>query len=405
MYVRQAVVLVGGKGTRLGELTRAVPKPLLEIGPGLRFLDSLLLELARHGFSDIVLLAGHLGDQVEAAYAGRNILDARVTVLREPEPQGTGGALRFAADILDPWFLMTNGDSLFEFNLRELTQGLDKSALGRLALREIADPARYGAVRLEGSRVTGFEEKNAALRGPALINGGVYALQRAIVDRIPGPCSIEQDVFPQLAREGRLEGQAFSGYFLDIGLPHTYDQARSELPARRVRPCAFLDRDGVLNVDKGYTHRPEDLKWTPGAQSAVRLLNDSGWYVAVVTNQAGVARGYYDEAAVHRFHQRMQEELAESGAHIDLFQYCPFHPDAVIERFRATDHPDRKPNPGMLLRTMELLPIAKHRSFLIGDQPSDLAAASAAGVEGIVYPGGDLLDLVQQRLSRDTPSR
>ncbi len=106
MDIRQGVVLVGGRGTRLGEITRNIPKPLLEVSPGLRFLDVLLFDLARHGFSDILLLAGHHGDQVEQLYQGRRILDSTVRVLREPEPQGTGGALKFASAALDEAFLL-----------------------------------------------------------------------------------------------------------------------------------------------------------------------------------------------------------------------------------------------------------------------------------------------------------
>ena len=398
--VRQAVFLVGGKGTRLGALTQATPKPLLEIAPGVRFLDVVLEEAARKGFTDLLLLAGHLGEQVEAAYAGRSFGAARVRVLREPEPMGTGGALGFAAAALDPWFVMGNGDSLFDINLRALAapgEGFD----GRVALREVPDPARYGAVRLEGARITAFLEKRADLPGPALINGGLYLLRReAALARIAGPCSIEADVFPALAAAGRLHGQRFEGYFLDMGLPDTYAQACAEIPARRVRPCAFLDRDGTLNRDEGYTHRVEDLEWLPGAVEAVRLLNDAGYRVIVVTNQAGVARGHYREADVQRFHAAMAQALAAHGAWIDAFHYCPHHPEAVLEHYRCADHPDRKPNPGMLLNAIREHAINPAASFLVGDQDSDVAAARAAGIEGVKIssPGG-LLDVVRARVA------
>ncbi len=124
----------------------------------------------------------------------------------------------------------------------------------------------------------------------------------------------------------------------------------------------------MLNVDTGYTHRPEDLRWMPGAREAVLKLNCAGYYVFVVTNQAGVARGYYGEEQVQAFHAHMQDELAEIGAHIDAFYYCPFHEDAAIDAYRAVDHPDRKPNPGMILRAMREWKIDPARSFLIGDK-------------------------------------
>ena len=145
------------------------------------------------------------------------------------------------------------------------------------------------------------------------------------------------------------------------------------------RPCAFLDRDGTLNVDTGYTHRPEDLAWMDGAREAVRLLNDRGWLVVVVTNQSGVARGYFDEAAVVRFHAAMRASLAEVGARIDAFYFCPHHIDGVVPGY-CGDHPDRKPNPGMLLRAMAEWDVDPARSFMIGDKADDVAAGDAAGV-------------------------
>jgi D-glycero-D-manno-heptose 1,7-bisphosphate phosphatase len=114
--IRQAVILVGGKGTRLGDLTRGTPKPMLKIAGEKPFLDYLIEWVARHGYEDIILLAGHLGDQVEAAYQGHRIGDAAVRVLREQEPLGTGGALTVARGELDDMFAMMNGDALFDFN-------------------------------------------------------------------------------------------------------------------------------------------------------------------------------------------------------------------------------------------------------------------------------------------------
>lgn len=399
--VRQAVFLVGGKGTRLGQLTQATPKPLLEIAPGLRFLDVVLEEAARHGFADILLLAGYLGDQVEAAYQGRRIYDARVTVLREPEPQGTGGALRFAADKLDPWFLMGNGDSLFEINLRTLAMARDDNFDARLALREVQEPARYGAVALNDGRITQFLEKNPSLKGPALINGGLYLMRRdGVMPYVNGPCSIEQDVFPRLAEAGRLQGQAFEGYFLDMGLPDTYAQAQAETPLRRKRPAAFLDRDGTINLDKGYTYKLEDLVFVRGAPEAIRTLNDAGYYVIVVSNQAGIARGYYKENDVDNFHAEMAAALAEKGAHIDAFYYCPYHADAAIETYRNPDHPERKPNPGMLKRAMSDWPIRKEGSFMLGDQESDVAAGRALDLDAYLFESGDLEQTVRAILSQ-----
>jgi len=157
-----------------------------------------------------------------------------------------------------------------------------------------------------------------------------------------------------------------------------------------LRPAAFLDRDGVLNEEIGYLHRPEDLRWTEGAMEAVRAFNAAGYYVFVVTNQAGVAHGLYEEADIKALHWRMRADLARAGARIDAFYYCCWHPEAKVEAWRHPDHPDRKPNPGMLLQALRDWPVDPARSFLIGDRDTDIAAAHAAGMPGFKFPGGDL---------------
>ena len=392
--IRQAVFLVGGKGERLGQLTQDCPKPLLPLDEHKRFLDVLLFEAARSGFTDIVLLAGYLGDQFEQHYSHTQILDSRVRVVREVSAQGTGGALRNAAAHLDEQFLLSNGDSFFDFNLRAFARHLSPDCDARLALRLVEDPRRYGTVVLNEGKIEHFREKDENSIGPQLVNGGVYVISKAMLQNFKTTCSIEQDVFPGLANRRRLEGEVFEGYFLDIGLPETFATAKTEVLQQINRPIAFLDRDGVLNCDAGYTHRPEDLVWQPDAREAVRLLNDAGYYVIVVTNQAGVARGYYSTEAVSAFHTQMQKELAEIGGHFDALYFCPYHPHATVAKYRAADHPDRKPNPGMMLRAFDEWPHDRQRSFLIGDRSIDIQAAKNTGILGYLYKGGSLLEQV-----------
>jgi D-glycero-D-manno-heptose 1,7-bisphosphate phosphatase len=170
-----------------------------------------------------------------------------------------------------------------------------------------------------------------------------------------------------------------------------------QVGARGRRPAAFLDRDGVLNVDHGYVHAPDQVEWVPGAKQAVKRLNDAGYYVFVVTNQAGVAKGLYPEEAVATLHRWMAEELAAAGAVIDDWRYCPHHPEASVAAYRAA-HPWRKPSPGMLLDLLACWPIERERSFLVGDKPSDIEAAEAAGIAGYLFEGGNLESFVRARL-------
>ena len=156
------------------------------------------------------------------------------------------------------------------------------------------------------------------------------------------------------------------------------------------RPAVFFDRDGVLNEDDGYVHRIEDLRWVHGAQQAIRRVNDLGWWVFVVTNQSGVARGLFDRETVWRLHAAMQAQLGKAGARVDRVYDCPFHAEAVEDRWRHPDHPDRKPNPGMLMRAFAEHAVDRGRSLLVGDKDTDLEAARRAGVKGVLFTGGNL---------------
>lgn len=399
--MRQAILLVGGRGTRLGAAARDTPKPLLPIVGDTRFLDYLIDNLARHGVEEILLLAGHLGEQVEARYRGRTFRGARIDVVRESAPAGTAGALTYVADRLDDMFLMSNGDSYFDVNYLALAASMAPSDLGALALRQVEDAGRYGRVAREGARITGFHEKDPSWQGAAPISGGVYVLKREVLELIGAPpVSIETDVFPRLAAEGRLAGMIGEGFFIDIGLPETLAQGREELPAQMRRAAAFFDRDGTLNRDDGYTHEPDALEFLPGAVEAIRAVNDAGALAIVVTNQAGLARGLYDEAQMRAFHTHMQARLREAGAHIDAFYHCPFHAGGKVDDWRRAAHPDRKPAPGMLKRALLEWPIDAERSFMVGDQDHDLAAAAAIGLPGYKVAPGGLQQAVQAGLAR-----
>lgn len=165
-----------------------------------------------------------------------------------------------------------------------------------------------------------------------------------------------------------------------------------------MKPALFLDRDGVINVDRGYVSQVDDFEWIDGAADTIRAFKARGWFVFVVTNQSGIARGYYTEEDMQTLHDWMSSQLAEASAEIDRIYYCPFHDEGEIERYRK-DSFDRKPKPGMLLQAMAEFPVRREASFLIGDKPTDIEAARAAGVGAFLFSGGNLADFAEWALA------
>jgi mannose-1-phosphate guanylyltransferase len=244
----QALILVGGEGTRLRPLTEEVPKPALQLVDR-PFISYMVEWLARHGVDEVVMACGFKADAVRAVLGEGRPGGPRLLWISEPEPLGTGGAIRFAADHLQQRFLALNGDLLADLDLGELVRFHERQgSRATLGLHPVADATGYGLVRTDQQgRVTEFVEKPGDGAGPGEINAGTYVLERSVLDEIPSgrPVSIEREVFPRLIGRG-LHGLSLDGYWLDIGTPERYLQASWDILERRVRTEAGqrLDDDG-----------------------------------------------------------------------------------------------------------------------------------------------------------------
>lgn len=294
--IRQAAILCGGLGSRLGPLTTRTPKPLLPVG-GTSFLQNLIQEISRYGVDRFVLLAAHHSEQIEdfASTLPRTLGRAiTVEVSVEPDRAGTGGALFHARERLDDQFFLFNGDSMLDVPIERLAALLrDPNASGALALRHVPMAGRYGVVQLDNHTITSFGD-HAPAEEPALINGGVYVFRRALIDRLASQGSLEQDLLPVVAREGGLRGLPCDGFFLDIGVPEDYERAQTLVPDALRRRALFINGSCLFKPNGD---------WTPGAYEAVALANRNDYYVFVL------GRTQYLLAA--------RAELAERGAWID----------------------------------------------------------------------------------------
>lgn len=172
---------------------------------------------------------------------------------------------------------------------------------------------------------------------------------------------------------------------------------RGEAEGAEKKCAVFFDRDGTLNIDIHYLHRPQDFLWTPDAREAIKYVNDKGFLAILITNQSGVARGYYPEHAVRDLYGWMNGELAKIGAHLDALYYCPHHPEARLPQYRKKCS-CRKPAPGLVNQACEAYAIDKEKSCFIGDTETDMLCAKNAGIRGICYTGGSLFELLQEKL-------
>ncbi len=308
----QAVILVGGMGTRLRPLTYETPKQMLPL-VGVPMIECALENLARHGVTDVVLSLGYLPDQFIAAYPDDVIAGIKVTYAVESEPLDTAGAIRFAATssgIADT-FIVVNGDVVTDLDVTAL---LDfhrrRGAIGTIALHPVVDPSLFGVVSTtpEG-RVLAFVEKPPREEAPTnLINAGTYVFEPAVLDRIPsGRVSVERETFPSLAASGELYAMADDAYWLDTGTPHAYLQANVDI---------LKGRDGrnvPSIVDGSWRHASSHV-----SESAT-LIN------AVIDRECRVGHGAVVERAV-----LLPGATVAEGAEV---RWSIVGPDAVVGEY------------------------------------------------------------------------
>jgi NDP-sugar pyrophosphorylase family protein len=227
--LEQAVILAGGLGKRLGNLTANCPKPMIKV-KSKPFLEILISYLKAQGIKQIVLSVGHYADIIISHFGDGSRFGVDIVYVREDVPAGTGGFLVLGKQYLENYFLVLNGDTIFDINYSDFYQFLrNKKAIGSLALRRVENANRYGFVHLDNGRILDFKEKQNNEQG--LVNGGVYIFEKEIVKYAKKlPFSIETDLFPILINSGQLFAKEYVGVFIDIGIPPSLFKARALIP-------------------------------------------------------------------------------------------------------------------------------------------------------------------------------
>lgn len=373
---REAVVLAGGFGTRLAHVVPDVCKPMAPVA-GEPFLRRVLDLLDAAGFARVVIADGYRREQIESYFMG-SYRGLEIDYSPEDAPLLTGGAVKSALEMCTlPEVFVLNGDTWLDvdFGAMERTLSSHPEAACCIAAKSLVGFDRYGTIDIdEGGVIRRFKEKAPCEKG--FINGGTYLIRRDALRGGPETFSLESDWFERVVGKGLLVACEAEGGFIDIGVPEDYERAQ-EMFAGEGKTCklALFDRDGTINVDTGHMYRIEDCELI---ESTVELMqrysDDLSWRIAVVTNQAGIAKGIYSIVDMRRLHRQMAHMLHERGVEVDAWYFCPHHPDFTGEC------DCRKPKAGMLLRAMRDFRAVPSECVMYGDSDKDEMAASAAGL-------------------------
>jgi histidinol-phosphate phosphatase family protein len=389
----QAVILAGGRGSRLRPITDTRPKAMVEFH-GKPFLEYLVEMLRDQGFSRILLLLGYLPDVIIDHFGdGRRWgVDIRYSV-SAPEDL-TARRMDLARSEIDPCFLLMYCDNYWPMQFDDMWKRyLESGASGQVTVYANRDGySRDSVIVGEDGMVDVFDRTRTTpgLRGVEI---GYAILTRDVLDLLPDHQELfEQAVYPVLARRRRLGAYVTEHRYYSVGSHERLPLTEAFL-ARR--PAVILDRDGVLNVRPPrarYVRSPEEFHWIPGSLEALRLLREAEWRVIVVSNQAGIGRGEMSSEDLDRVHARMVTDALRANGRIDAIYHCPHDWDEGCDC--------RKPKPGMLLRAQREHHLDLTRTFFIGDDERDAEAGRAAQAPvALVSPDASLLDLTRKLIA------
>lgn len=405
--IKQAVVLAGGKGTRLRERLNGRPKPLVDVA-GIPLLARQLEALRLSGFQEALVLVSFESGQIQEFCKTFAPTGFQVRVLDEGAPRGTAGALAGAFEDLRERFLVVYGDTLFDVDLERFWSVHERQdADVTLFLHPNDHPFDSDLVEIDQQgRVTAFHKapREPTVWLPNLVNAAMYMVEREAIEFWRDqrePTDIARDMFPaMLGRGAKLQGYVSFEYIKDIGTPRRLDKAVAQLRSGFVerarlkssQKAVFIDRDGTLNQHRDHIARAEDIALIDGAASAIKALNDAEYRTVVITNQPVIARGECDLSEMYRCHNRIETELGQGGAFLDRIYFCPHHPDGGFEGevpYLKIACECRKPATGMIQQACADLNIDLQQSWFIGDTTTDIMTARRSNLRSILVETGE----------------
>lgn len=388
--VSQAVILAGGRGTRLLPLTKDLPKPMIEF-QGKPFLEYLIELLKEQGVQRVLFLLGYLPEKITEYFGDGSDWGLRIDYQVSDVDDETGMRIKLAAERIDERFLLLYCDNYWPLPLRDMEERFEASQADALVtVYGNKDNYTKSNLRIGADGFIECYDKTHSASGLQGVDIGFLILKKSVLKLIPdGNVSFEKNVYPQLIAHRRIVGYQTDHRYYSVG-----DHRRLSLTDEFFSPKKFvlLDRDGVLNrkaPKADYVKIWGEFEWLPEAKKGLALLKSKGYKIALITNQAGIARGMMSEGDLDEIHSNMIKEARDAGGDIDAIYYCPHGWDDGCEC--------RKPKPGMLFQAQKDYGLDLSKTLYIGDDPRDAEAGSAAGCQmAIVSENRSLLNFVEK---------
>jgi len=400
--------MAGGKGTRISSVRADIPKPMIPVN-GKPILEWEIINLRDSGLTDITIVVGHLGSVIKEYFKDGAQWKVNIDYFTEETPLGTAGALYYLKDQLTEPFLLINGDILFDVDFKRMIDFFYlKDALALVFVHPNDHPYDSGLIVCDShSKLTDWlhkEDDKTAVKNR--VNAGIHILAPKLFDKLnfEGKWDLDRDLLKTSIATGKLYVYESSEYVKDMGTPERLLQVENDIKKGRVRKkclrnkqkAVFLDRDGTINVYKGFINNHAQIELIPGVADAIKKINASDYLCIVITNQPVIARGECTPEELDLINNTLESLLGESGAYIDDLFYCPHHPDKgfVGERVEfKIDCQCRKPKIGLLLKAAEKYNIDLKRSYMVGDEMRDLQTANNANCEPVLVSEKDFRDI------------